>query len=292
MTGLTGMRDAGGVLPVRPVPVGASPSLAAVDEQTGRAFVVDWAGPAAPASVTVLDTATGTLLRTVPIGINPRAVAVDRRAGRFFVLNVVPHLGVKKLWEYLCSYGYLPRLQDHDVLLEAIAEGLRSRDYFAYAGSVSASGRYEGLIFGQPTLADSLHLDELSVLVKPDVARAQQKADEEAEGSVPEPEPPTVRPGRELGPDTRPKGGGAEPPKHVLRRYHGSVRLDPERLVRDASRVAEEVVQHLVALRGAHVEVTLDIAAHMPDGAPEHVVRTVTENGRTLKFTTQGFEDE
>ena len=89
----------------------------------------------------------------------------------------VPHLGVKKLWEYLCTYGYLPRLQDQDVLLEAIAAGLRSRDYFGYAGSVSPSGRYEGLIFGQATLASALHLDELSVLVKPDVARAQQKAD-------------------------------------------------------------------------------------------------------------------
>ena len=87
MIGITGMRDAGDVLPVRTVPVGAIPILAAVDEQTGRAFVVDWAGPAAPASVSVLDTATGTLLRTVAIGINPRAAAVDRRAGRVFVLN-------------------------------------------------------------------------------------------------------------------------------------------------------------------------------------------------------------
>jgi DNA-binding beta-propeller fold protein YncE len=87
MVSIMGMRDAGGVLPVRTVPVGASPILAAVDEQTGRAFVVDWAGTTAPASVSVLDTATGTLLRTVAIGINPRAIAVDRRAGRVFVLN-------------------------------------------------------------------------------------------------------------------------------------------------------------------------------------------------------------
>jgi hypothetical protein len=78
----------------------------------------------------------------------------------------------------------------------------------------------------------------------------------------------------------------------VLRRYHGSVRLEPERLVRDAGRIAEEIVQHLVALRGAHVEVTLDIAADIPEGVPDHVVRTVTENGRTLKFTSQGFEEE
>src|SRR6059058_2218890 len=130
------------------------------------------------------------------------------------------------------------------------------------------------LIFGQPTLASALHLDELSVLVKPDVARAQQKADEVAEGAGPEPLIDRKR--GESDEDIRRNGEGAEPPKHVPRRYHGSVRLEPERLVRDASRVAEEIVQHLVALRGAHVEVTLDIAAHMPEGAPEPVVRTVT----------------
>jgi hypothetical protein len=82
MIGIMGMGDAAGVLLVRTVPVGASPILAAVDEQTGRALVVDWAGPTTPASMSVLDTATGTLLRTVAIGINPRAVAVDRRARR------------------------------------------------------------------------------------------------------------------------------------------------------------------------------------------------------------------
>jgi hypothetical protein len=30
----------------------------------------------------------------------------------------------------------------------------------------------------------------------------------------------------------------------------------------------------------------------MPDGAPDNVVRTVTENSRTLRFTSQGFEKE
>jgi hypothetical protein len=39
------------------------------------------------------------------------------------------------------------------------------------------------------------------------------------------------------------------------------------------------------------MEVTLEIEAHLPDGAPEDVVRTVTENASTLKFTDQGFEE-
>ena len=43
---------------------------------------------------------------------------------------------------------------------------------------------------------------------------------------------------------------------------------------------------------GAKVTVTLEIEAVVPSGAPDHVVRTVTENSRTLKFTNQGFEKE
>ncbi len=42
----------------------------------------------------------------------------------------------------------------------------------------------------------------------------------------------------------------------------------------------------------ANVRVTLEIQAEVPGGAPENVVRTVTENSRTLKFTSQGFESE
>jgi hypothetical protein len=45
MIGITAMRDAGGIVLARTVAVGGSPILAAVDEQTGRAFLVDWAGP-------------------------------------------------------------------------------------------------------------------------------------------------------------------------------------------------------------------------------------------------------
>ncbi len=68
--------------------------------------------------------------------------------------------------------------------------------------------------------------------------------------------------------------------------------LDPTRVGRDASRVADEVVAHLSGIVGATVTVTLEIEANIPGGAPDQVVRTVTENGRTLKFTSQGFEKE
>ena len=76
-------------------------------------------------------------------------------------------------------------------------------------------------------------------------------------------------------------------------RFHGSVPLDPTRVARDAGRIAEEVLAHLVALPGSEVEVDLEIRAKVPEGAPETVVRTVSENAKTLKFRSgSGFEEE
>ena len=82
----------------------------------------------------------------------------------------------------------------------------------------------------------------------------------------------------------------AAPPKYT--RFHGTIRLDATRLGRDAGKVAEEIVKHLAGLVDAEVEVTLEIQVDFPDGVPEGVIRVVTENSRTLKFTTAGFEEE
>jgi hypothetical protein len=74
--------------------------------------------------------------------------------------------------------------------------------------------------------------------------------------------------------------------------YHGCVRLDPGRVGRDASRIADEVIAHLVGQLGAEVTVALEVGARLPGGAPDHIVRTVTENSRALRFSSHGFEAE
>jgi hypothetical protein len=53
-------------------------------------------------------------------------------------------------------------------------------------------------------------------------------------------------------------------------------------------RVAKEVVRHLGAPVGANVGVTLETDADVPDGVPDIVVRTVSENCRTSRFTIHG----
>ncbi len=204
------------------------------------------------------------------------------------------HVAVKQLVEDFARYPYLPRLKGPEVLLAAIREGLGlllwMQESFAYADSYDeATGRYRGLRAGELV---TLSVDNLNgLLVKPAVAQRQLEA--ERQPVTPLPSQPS-RPGPEPGPEPSVPAPAPEPPpgKSQPRRFHGSVVLDATRAGRDAGKIADEVIAHLVGLVGANVTVTLEIEAELPNGAPEHVVRTVTENARTLKFTSQGFEEE
>jgi hypothetical protein len=198
------------------------------------------------------------------------------------------HVAIKLLAEDFARYLYLPRLRDSSVLTAAVRDGLGlllwGQESFAYADSFDeAAGRYRGLRCGQQ-IAVSLDSRE-GLLVRPDVALKQQEA-ERPPGPGPGPTPPGAGP-TPAGPDLPPPK-----PKSAPKRFHGTVALDPARVGRDAGRIADEVIAHLVGLVGSEVVVTLEIEARIPAGAPDNLVRTVTENSRTLKFTSQGFEED
>ena len=198
------------------------------------------------------------------------------------------HISLKRVWECLATYLYLPRLCNSDVLLDTVREGVRTREYFGYADSVDADGRYTGLQFG--SAGRSIYLNDKSVLVKPDVAQKQLEADEASSKPISEIEEP---PGPPYTPD---EGGGTTPPPALQdrspKRFYGTVNLDSMRAARDAQQVIEEVIQHLTSLPNTAVEVTMEIHVNASDGVPDNIVRTVTENCRTLGFTSQEFEDE
>ncbi len=130
----------------------------------------------------------------------------------------------------------------------------------------------------------TLGAEDTGLIVRPEVARRQL----EVEAPPPsEPGPTDVPPG----PEGEPKPPPAAP-TGLPRRFHGTARLDPARVGRDASRIADEVIAHLVGLVGAEVDVTLEIEARLPNGATDQTVRIVNENSRTLKFTSHEFESE
>jgi hypothetical protein len=200
------------------------------------------------------------------------------------------HVAVRQLVDDFARYLYLPRLAGPEVLAEAIRDGVAlltwQVDAFGYAESWDeAASRYRGLRCGQQTGISS---DSTGLVVKPAVAGRQLDAEAASPRGVPPlaPGEPVARPGCAEG--GAPSGAGAQP----LTRFHGSVRLDSARVGRDAGRIADEVIAHLLGQMGSEVTVTVEIDARLPNGATDQLVRTVTENSRTLKFDSHGFETE
>ena len=127
---------------------------------------------------------------------------------------------------------------------------------------------------------ESIVTEKQALNLSPFEAKQAETQKQAADGAVTPPLPPVdleKGTGRPLTPapsstETRPS------------RFFGTVHLDPTRVGRDASRVAEEVIAHLAGQPDAEVTVTIEIEAKLPNGVSEQLLRTVSENSRTLKF--------
>jgi len=207
------------------------------------------------------------------------------------------HIQVKQLLELFATYAYLPRLKEQQCLFEAIAKAFHSNlfcDGFAYAGSYDISAdQYLGLISSSSNpFTVSLH----GYLVKPEAAQAQLEREQQKTSSGDKSE--SAKSDSSATPAIVVKDDPAIPypdkktELEVLKRFFASAILNEHRVGKDAGRIAEEVIQHLTDAIGAEVEITIQIQAHFPSGASEQVIRTVTENCKTLKFHSYGFDSE
>lgn len=207
------------------------------------------------------------------------------------------HVAVKQLVEDFARYPYLQRLRDGDVLLAAMREGVSSvtwrTDAFAFAeGFDEANGRYLGLRGGQIL---SFGSDAVGLLVKSAVADAQLETERpkparEPGGAATLPGDGTPQGGTTAA--TPGPGGGPTPTALPPTQFFGSVKVDAARISRDVGQIANEIIQHLASLPSSEISVTVEIQARVPAGVPDNVVRTVSENCKTLKFKSQSFEGE
>ena len=205
-------------------------------------------------------------------------------------------VSIKTLVEYFASYIYLPRLMSPSVIYRAVESGVRLMSWkdetFAYAeGFEQVSGQYQGLIAGASI---AINDGDQGLLVKPDVASKQLDLARNVRGDLNKGYMSTNSgagapdPSVSLFPSDR-----SVPAAKKVRRYHASVDLSPERST-DASRIYNEVIAHLRTAEpeGVTVKVTLEIEATDENGFPDTIVRIVSENGASLKFRSQGFEED
>jgi hypothetical protein len=207
------------------------------------------------------------------------------------------HVEIKQLAEDFATYLYLPRLQNDNALFSAIRDGINRQSWrnetFAFAEEWDdKKQRYVGLVCGTLT---NIAGNNQGLLVKPDIAALQYEKEKQSGNQV-------ITIGGNVFSSAAVSSGSIitnnekemavkGPTIAKPKRFHGSVKIDTVRIGRDATRIGEEILQHLVGLPNAEIEVTLEIQAKFPEGAPEKTVRDVSENCRTLKFDTYGFEE-
>lgn len=197
------------------------------------------------------------------------------------------HVTVATLWEPFARYLYLPRLRDFEVLLESITAGAAApswQETFVLADGFE-SGRYLGLaVSDQPTVRAT------TLVIQPGLAAMQLGESAKPRSAKPEPEPASESTG--TGGDTGTTPTDEDTQIAQLRYFHGTVVLNPTQLSRDFEKVTQEVVAQLASSPNTHVEVTVDITAHSPEGFADMTVRNVTENTTELGFDVgAGFED-
>ena len=204
------------------------------------------------------------------------------------------HIQVKKLWEYLTTYCYLPRLASYSVLENTIRSGVASDEAFAIASSVSDE-RYSGLKYNTAIL----EVYPTDYLVKVLYALKQLNQDHNGENQG-----TGIIGGGETGPQTHAgngekgnsgdnKNGGTgtvAPTKERDTKFFMSAKLDNTRVIRDLQKYLDEVINHISATDNCEVTLSLEVSANADDGFTQETVRTVSENCRTLKVESFGFD--
>ena len=219
------------------------------------------------------------------------------------------HVAIKQLWEWLCTYCYLPRLASYDVLEEAITSGLNETEFFAYAAAVGED-RYISLKLGERVRPEKSGYLVKVKAAKTQMERVAQEEEERQQGKIGG--SGTAGAGTAGVTGTTPDGtntggqtgggntGGTQPEPEIITpppapksmSFYLSDQLDTTRVNRDVQKILEEVVSVLTQENGVTVELRFDVHATAPNGLQSSTIRAVSENCRTLKITNFGFVEE
>lgn len=200
------------------------------------------------------------------------------------------HIQIKKLWEYLTTYCYLPRLADFSVLESTIRVGVTSDESFALASSFDGE-KYSGLKYNTPVMVvyPSDYLVKALVALKQINKEMQAKA-EQGQGVTPGQYPQGLSGVSGIIRDGSNGTSETQPPAVNDTRFFMSVKLDNTRVIRDLQKYLDEVITHLSSVDNCEVELSIEVSAQAENGFPQTTVRTVSENCRTLRVDEFGFE--
>lgn len=210
---------------------------------------------------------------------------------------------VKRLWEYMCQYCYLPRLADYSVLEDVIKQGAESSEFFGLASGI-ADDRFMELTLGSPRE----HLNQNDYLVRPDIAKGQLEAErerleaeksgrdvngeadsktgKETDWSTQATHGSTPNAGRGAYEYSAVKSGKTDNPTL----FAMSAALDTTRASREIRAIMEEIVAPLLQSDDAEVSLSFEVKARSSEGFPVPIIRAISENCKTLKIDSFRFD--
>ncbi|MDR2049716.1 MAG: DUF499 domain-containing protein [Treponema sp.] len=219
--------------------------------------------------------------------LSPRILSMEM--AQFNLWKDRDHIQVRELWEDYTRYVYLHRVKDRSVLFRTLETGVKSGEYFGYAGGQNAEGKYEALIFGP---SSNLFITLDGFIVKPEAAKKQIGVSEKPSVAIPA---VPLRQGDSgaASPADAPVSFPIPQPAEgiAFNHFFGTVKLsDLNKIAKTTGDINLEILQHFTRLPGADIRVKLDIEVNIPDGVGGDFVRTISENCNTLKFETSEFD--
>ena len=199
-------------------------------------------------------------------------------------------IGAMAFWEDTQRYLYLPRLKSRETLGQAIVKGAATKDFFATAYA-QTSEAFEGFKFGDA----NVQFDDTLLLIDPDAAKTYEAAlaakatAAAATNGAPSSSaiPPTI-PGGAATPST--STTTTPPAQSKAREFIGSVNVNASTAKMRLVQIAEEIINVLASDPNATVKISVEINAEYPNGVPDQIKRSVSENAGSLGFKTKTWE--
>lgn len=217
---------------------------------------------------------------------------------KYYFGKGLTELSIERLWKDMCSYYYFDRLHDMNVLEECIREGLSCDDYFGYATGKDGE-EYTGFVYGSAPM--SVHIDASSLLLSKEQAEAYRQKLRAAEAARQATDQPTTPEnggnGTDSGTTPSVSPGTGTPPvspqEKAMRRFSGTIQLDPDNPQELFQNVVTEIVSHFTKRIHTKVTITVDIEAETQGLQPfeSNIIRTIKENANTLGFRMKDFYD-
>ena len=202
-------------------------------------------------------------------------------------------ISYKELWDCLTNYCYLPRLIGNNVLIQTIMQGVK-QGTFALA-EAKQDDNYLDITLGKDYFGI---ISPSTLLVKKELAEAQLQATAKEDTSTPTddtntniyPTPGGTPSSSEVHDTSTPVPSSQPQSSNSPQHFAMDVQLDKTRINKQVNDYVTEILTHLMNVKGANVNIRLDIDVDLPEGTPENVVRTVSENCQTLKIQNFHFE--